>query len=139
MLRSNVGRFGLGIAALAVAAALIVPAAFGHTAAAPKLVGNAKAGKSAFATTCAACHTLKAAGAVGTIGPNLDKTAKTLTEATIIKAITKGGSSVMTKAQIAACQKTGGCATQMVAYGNGTLPAATINNIAAFVYSSTHM
>src|SRR5579871_104003 len=69
MLRSKVGRVGLGIAALAVAAALIVPAAFGHAAAAPKLIGNAKAGKSAFATTCAACHTLKAAGAVGTIGP----------------------------------------------------------------------
>ena len=132
MLRSKVGRFGLGIAALAVAAALIVPAAFGHAAAAPKLIGNAKAGKTAFATTCAACHTLKAAGAVGTIGPNLDKTAKTLTEALIIKAITKGGASIMTKAALAKYT------TQMVAY-KGSLPAATINNIAAFVYSSTHM
>ena len=33
-------------------------------------------GGSPFSTTCAACHTLKAAGAVGNIGPNLDKTAK---------------------------------------------------------------
>ena len=48
-----------------------------------------------------ACHTLKAAGAVGNIGPNLDKTAKALTEATIIKAITNGGASVMTKAAAA--------------------------------------
>lgn len=29
-------------------------------------------GKSIFATNCASCHTLKAAGATGTIGPNLD-------------------------------------------------------------------
>jgi mono/diheme cytochrome c family protein len=131
MLRSKIGRVGLGIAALAIAAALIVPAAFGHTATVPKLIGNAKAGKSAFSTTCAACHTLKAAGAVGNIGPNLDKTAKTLTEATIIKAITSGGASVMTKAALAKYT------TQMVAY-KGALPTATINNIAAFVFTSTH-
>jgi mono/diheme cytochrome c family protein len=136
MLRSKVGRVGLGIAALAVASALIVPAAFGHAGATPKLVGNAKAGKSLFATTCAACHTLKAAAAVGTIGPNLDKAAKTLTEATIIKAITNGGSSVMTAAQIAACKKTGGCETQMVPYKS--LGTTKIDNIAAFVYTSTH-
>ena len=29
-------------------------------------------GKSIFATNCASCHTLKAAGATGTVGPNLD-------------------------------------------------------------------
>src|SRR5262249_54325449 len=67
----------------------------------PKLIGNAKAGKSAFTTTCAACHTLKAAGAVGNIGPNLDKTAKTLTEALIIKAITNGGAAGITQAGLA--------------------------------------
>jgi mono/diheme cytochrome c family protein len=132
MLRSKVGRVGLGIAALAVASALIVPAAFGHAAAAPKLIGTAKAGKSAFTTTCAACHTLKAAGAVGNIGPNLDKVGKTLTEATIIKAITNGGATVMTAAQKKPYT------TQMVAY-KGTLPTKTIDNIAAFVYTSTHM
>lgn len=131
MLRSKVGRVGLGIAALAVAAALAVPAAFGHTGATPKLIGNPKAGKTAFSTTCAACHALKAAGAVGNIGPNLDKTAKLLTEAQIIKAITNGGASVMTKAAIAKYT------TTMVAY-KGTLPSSTINNIAAFVYTSTH-
>jgi mono/diheme cytochrome c family protein len=132
MLRSKVGRVGLGIAAFAVASVLLVPAAFGHAGATPKLIGNAKAGKSAFSTTCAACHTLKAAGAVGNIGPNLDKAAKPLTEATIIKAITNGGASVMTKAALAKYT------TQMVAY-KGTLPTKTIDNIAAFVYSSTHM
>ncbi len=132
MLRSKVGRVGLGIAAFAVASVLLVPAAFGHAGATPKLIGTAKAGKSPFSTTCAACHTLKAAGAVGNIGPNLDKVAKTLTEATIIKAITNGGGSVMTKAALAKYT------TQMVAY-KGTLPTKTIDNIAAFVYSSTHM
>jgi mono/diheme cytochrome c family protein len=29
-------------------------------------------GKSIFATNCASCHTFKAAGASGTVGPNLD-------------------------------------------------------------------
>ena len=52
-----------------------------------------------FISTCSACHTLKAAGALGQIGPNLDK--NPLTEATIIKAITNGGATVMTKAQLA--------------------------------------
>ena len=40
---------------------------------APPVVGNATAGKALFSTTCAACHTLTAAGAVGTIGPNLER------------------------------------------------------------------
>jgi mono/diheme cytochrome c family protein len=130
MLRSKLGRAGLGIAVLAVASALLVPTAFGHAGAAPKLVGNAKAGKTAFATTCAACHTLKAAGAVGNIGPNLDTSAKTLSEALIIKAITNGGASIMTKAALAKYT------TQMVAYKS--LGTKTIDNIAAFVYTSTH-
>ena len=54
-----------------------------------------------------------------------------LPEATIIKAITNGGSTVMTKAQIAKYS------TQMTPY-KGVLSPAVINNIAAFVYTSTH-
>lgn len=39
-----------------------------------KLKGDATAGKSVFASAgCGSCHTLKAAGATGTIGPNLDQ------------------------------------------------------------------
>lgn len=39
----------------------------------PYANGNAAAGKAVFAAGgCGACHTLKAAGATGTIGPNLD-------------------------------------------------------------------
>ncbi len=33
---------------------------------------SATDGKSIFAANCASCHTLKAAGATGTVGPNLD-------------------------------------------------------------------
>jgi mono/diheme cytochrome c family protein len=133
MLRIKIGRrIGVGIAGLALVAALIAPAALGHTGATkPKLIGNPKAGKATFTSTCSACHTLKAAGAVGNIGPNLDKVAPALTEATIIKAITNGGATVMTKA--AAAKYT----TTMVAY-KGTLSPTAINNVAAFVYTSTH-
>jgi mono/diheme cytochrome c family protein len=39
----------------------------------PASQGNAVAGKSVFANAgCGACHTLKAAGATGNVGPNLD-------------------------------------------------------------------
>jgi mono/diheme cytochrome c family protein len=38
-----------------------------------KLKGNAAAGKTVFASAgCTGCHTLKAAGSTGTVGPNLD-------------------------------------------------------------------
>jgi mono/diheme cytochrome c family protein len=39
-----------------------------------KHTGNATAGKAVFASAgCTSCHTLKAAGATGTVGPNLDQ------------------------------------------------------------------
>ena len=39
-----------------------------------KLKGDAAAGKAIFAKAgCAGCHTLKAAGATGNVGPNLDQ------------------------------------------------------------------
>jgi mono/diheme cytochrome c family protein len=43
-------------------------------------------GQAVFSSTCAACHTLKAAGAEGTVGPNLDelKPAKALVEHQVI-------------------------------------------------------
>jgi mono/diheme cytochrome c family protein len=95
----------------------------------PKVVGHAKAGKPTFVNTCGVCHTLRAAKSVGTVGPNLDKTA--LTEAVIVKAITNGGASVMPKE--AAAKYT----TQMTAYKNVLTPTV-IQNVAAFVYTSTH-
>jgi len=43
-------------------------------------------GQAVFSSTCAACHTLKAAGAEGTVGPNLDelKPPKALVEHQVI-------------------------------------------------------
>ena len=129
MLRTKVGRsIAAGIAGLGLAAALFVPAALGQRSASPPLVGNSKAGKVVFVSTCGACHTLKAAGAVGQIGPNLDKVP--LSQALLIKAITNGGSSIMTKAQIAKY------ATQMTPYKY--LGTKSIQNISRYVYESTH-
>jgi mono/diheme cytochrome c family protein len=135
MLRITIGlRVGVGLAALALVAALAVPAALGSSSKSstltPAQLKKAKASaKASFSSTCSACHTLKAAGAVGNIGPNLDKVP--LPQAKIIIAITKGGASIMTKAQIAKYT------TQMVAY-KGVLSTSLINNIAAFVYESQH-
>ena len=40
----------------------------------PEVKGDAAAGKKVFASAgCAGCHTLKDAGATGTVGPNLDQ------------------------------------------------------------------
>jgi mono/diheme cytochrome c family protein len=46
-----------------------------ETTAGPTLPqGNASAGRAIFATSgCSACHTMKAANATGTVGPNLDE------------------------------------------------------------------
>jgi mono/diheme cytochrome c family protein len=114
----------------ALALAILLPAAsVSATTPAPKIVGSAKLGKKPFVSTCGVCHTLRAAATVGAIGPNLDHVA--LTEQTIIKAITNGGATVMPKA-IAAKYT-----TQMVAYKN-VLSTRQIDNIAAYVYTSTH-
>jgi mono/diheme cytochrome c family protein len=114
---------------LAVAAvAVVVPAvAFALRASTP--VGNPVAGKPLFVSTCGVCHRLREAKTVGVIGPNLDKVP--LPEATIVKAITLGGASVMTKAQVAKYS------TQMTAYRN-VLSKKQIADIAAYVYKATH-
>ena len=51
--------------------AAYVAAVAGSGNAAPAKVGND--GKSIFQANCSSCHTLKAAGSSGTIGPNLDQ------------------------------------------------------------------
>jgi mono/diheme cytochrome c family protein len=50
--------------------------------------GNAE-GKAIFAQSCASCHTLAAAGAHGSVGPNLDQLKPG--EATVATQVTKGG------------------------------------------------
>ena len=47
-------------------------------------------GKSIFSANCASCHTLKAAGATGTVGPNLDQLKPAL--AIVQKQVENGGS-----------------------------------------------
>jgi cbb3-type cytochrome c oxidase subunit III len=54
-----------GVPTCGVTAATNAPPAGGATA--------APDGKSIFAANCATCHTLKSAGATGTVGPNLDQ------------------------------------------------------------------
>jgi cbb3-type cytochrome c oxidase subunit III len=66
-------------------------------------------GKNIFEKKCASCHTLKDAGATGTIGPNLDQLMPPL--ALVQKQVTNGGQvmpafkNVLTKAQIDAVAK----------------------------------
>jgi len=116
--------------AAATAAAAVPALAVAHRAATPtKPVGSPVAGKPLFVSTCGVCHRLKAATTVGTIGPNLDRVS--LTQATIVKAITYGGASVMTKVQVARHE------TRMVAYKDVLTPKQ-IADIAAYVFRATH-
>jgi cbb3-type cytochrome c oxidase subunit III len=60
---------------------------------------------------CAGCHTLAAAGATGTVGPNLDQLAPKLTMAIVVRQVTNGGAIMpafkgkLTAAQIQAVAK----------------------------------
>jgi mono/diheme cytochrome c family protein len=86
------------------------------TAAAPT-AGDPVAGKGIFASAgCSGCHTLKAANATGSIGPNLDQLKPAL--ATIVHQVEVGGG-------------------PMPSF-KGSLTAKQIADVAAFVYTSTH-
>jgi mono/diheme cytochrome c family protein len=108
-----------------------VPAiALAHRAStAAKLIGDPAAGKPLFVSTCGLCHKLRDAKTAGKIGPDLDKVS--LTQPIIVKAITYGGSSVMTRTQVAKYP------TRMVPYKN-VLSKKQIQDIAAYVYKATH-
>ena len=66
-------------------------------------------GKAIFSTDCAGCHTLKAAGATGTVGPNLDQLKPA--DAIVQRQVTNGGAIMpsfkgkLSPAQIAAVAK----------------------------------
>ena len=76
----------------------------GAAAKPPSALGND--GKAIFQNECASCHTLKAAGATGTVGPNLDQLK--LAQAIVVRQVTNGGAVMppfkdkLTPAQIAA-------------------------------------
>jgi mono/diheme cytochrome c family protein len=79
--------------------------------------GDPAAGKQVFASAgCAGCHTLKAAGASGTVGPNLD-TLKPAYDRIVTQVENGGGPMPAFKDQLSAKQ---------------------IHDVAAFVYTSTH-
>jgi cytochrome c6 len=83
----------------------------------PTVQGDPVAGKAVFETAgCKTCHTLKAAGATGTVGPDLDQLKPA--EATVVHQVTVGGGVMPSfKSQLTAKQ---------------------IQDVAAFVYTSTH-
>jgi mono/diheme cytochrome c family protein len=108
---------GVSVASVALASAVLTP----------RLVGKPTLGKPLFTSSgCGGCHTLKAAKAKGTVGPNLDGI--TLTEAQIITQITKGGSRFLTPAQRKIYK------FPMTAY-RGKLRPAQIQNLAAYVFT----
>ena len=79
--------------------------------------GNPTAGKAVFASAgCSGCHTLKAANASGKVGPDLDQLKPA--EATVVHQVENGGGA-------------------MPAF-KGQLSATQIQDVAAFVYASTH-
>lgn len=87
------------------------------TPAAPATKGDPVAGKQVFDTAgCSGCHTLKAAGATGTVGPNLDQLKPA--EQIVVHQVENGGG-------------------VMPAF-KGQLSPTQIQNVAAFVYTSTH-
>jgi mono/diheme cytochrome c family protein len=81
------------------------------------LIGNPANGATVFASAgCASCHTLAAAGATGTVGPNLDQLAPD--QATVVTQVTNGGFSMPSF--------------------SSSLSASQINDLASYVYQSTH-
>jgi len=79
--------------------------------------GDPVAGKAVFSTAgCGGCHTLKAAGSTGTVGPNLDTLKPPL--ARIVLQVNNGGG-------------------PMPAF-QGQLTNQQIQDVAAYVYASTH-
>ena len=119
------GKFGVGVAAPAPAPTPPPPPATPTPPPPPPgapetLQGDPVAGRGVFAANgCASCHTLAAAGATGTVGTNLD--VRKPSQATVRSVVQNGFSA-------------GGI--QMPAFAD--MSQTDLNNIAAFVYASTH-
>jgi cbb3-type cytochrome c oxidase subunit III len=75
--------------AVDVAAYVASVAGAGGYATSPTSLGTN--GAAIFKSQCAGCHTLAAAGATGTVGPNLDQLASKLTPAVVVNQVTNGG------------------------------------------------
>ena len=90
--------FRLGIAVSLVALALVSAcggsdnSSSGGGSSSSSASGSASAsaqGKQVFTTNCKGCHTLKDAGATGSVGPNLDDLAPD--KATVVRQVNNGG------------------------------------------------
>jgi uncharacterized cupredoxin-like copper-binding protein len=81
------------------------------------LIGDPVAGAAVFASAgCGSCHILKAAGSTGQVGPSLDDVAPD--QPTVVQQVTNGG--------------------EIMPAFSPQLSATQINNVAAYVYKSTH-
>jgi mono/diheme cytochrome c family protein len=79
--------------------------------------GNPHLGAAVFSSDgCATCHTLKAAGSKGTVGPNLDQ--KEPPYALVVSTVTNGKGAIPPF--------------------KSTLTGTQIENVAAYIYDSTH-
>jgi mono/diheme cytochrome c family protein len=101
------------------AVALVAPAAL-----ADRIAGNPARGKLIFVDKCSPCHTLKAAGAHGHLGPNLDKLKPSY--ARVITQVTTGGTAAQT------------LPPEKLTFKVGELSPRQIRDVAAFVFVSTH-
>jgi mono/diheme cytochrome c family protein len=81
------------------------------------LIGDPVAGAAVFQSAgCGSCHILKAAGSTGQVGPSLDDVAPD--QQTVVQQVTNGG--------------------EIMPAFSPQLSSTQINNVAAYVYQSTH-
>lgn len=120
------GKFGVGVAAPAPTPTTPTPTTPTPTTPTPPpgtpetLQGDPVAGRAVWvASGCGSCHALAAAGSTGTVGPNLD--ARKPSQATVRSVVQNGFTA-------------GGI--MMPAFAD--MSQTDLNNIAAFVYASTH-
>jgi mono/diheme cytochrome c family protein len=119
------GLVGIGVTITAKPPTTTVPLTGGgttttstsHTTTSAALIGDPAAGATVFQSAgCGSCHTMAAAGSTGTSGPNLDSLGAD--QPTIVQQVTNGGEG-------------------MPAF-SPQYSATQINNVAAYVYQSTH-
>jgi mono/diheme cytochrome c family protein len=86
-----------------------------------KLKGDPTAGKSVFGSAgCAGCHTLQAAGATGTVGPNLDQLKPDYR--TVTAQVTLGGAQMPAFKSSLSAQQIADVAAYVVRSTGGTVP-----------------
>lgn len=115
---NKVGRMNLRVA-VPGAVALVTAAA--SAAMVPAAVGDPVSGKTVFQSAgCAGCHTLAAAGAAGTVGPNLDLTKPPYDLA--VSRVTSGSGGMPSFSGSLNAQKIADVAAFVTASTGGTLP-----------------